>query len=118
MEIGPIISVGNFLRSLWSAIHSYRSGRRQSEWQERLLCLEEAEEQRRSIALQSAKLRAALGRNTTVPELLVTNEGEATAQDISITIDGIPIIELGHHPEGHFIGDNQGTLLNNWNNLD
>ena len=94
MEIGLIIGVMAIFISLWSAVHSYRSGKRQSEWQERLLRLEQAEAQRHSIASQSAKLRACLDRNTMAPSLSVTNEGEAQARDISIKIDGTPIMEL------------------------
>ena len=87
--------------SLWSRIESRRSARRQGEWQARLLLLEELEEQRRSAATQSAKLRAVLDRNTRYPSLLVVNDGEAEARDISIKIDGTPILE--HRPQGHFI---------------
>ena len=74
--------------SLWFAI-------RQSKWQARLLHLEEAEEQRRSTASQSAKLRAVLDRIGKSPALLVMNDGAAEARDISIKIDGIPIAQ--HH---------------------
>lgn len=74
--------------SLWFAI-------RQSKWQARLLHLEEAEEQRRSTASQSAKLRAVLDRTGKSPALLVMNDGAAEARDISIKIDGIPIAQ--HH---------------------
>ena len=74
--------------SLWFAI-------RQSKWQARLLHLEEAEEQRRSTASQSAKLRAVLDRIGKSPALLVMNDGAAEARDISIEIDGIPIAQ--HH---------------------
>ena len=74
--------------SLWFAI-------RQSKWQARLLHLEEAEEQRRSTASQSAKLRAVLDRIGQSPALLVMNDGAAEARDISIKIDGIPIAQ--HH---------------------
>lgn len=87
--------------SLWSRIESHRSTRRQSEWQARLLLLEELEEQRHSTATQSAKLRAVLDRNTMYPSLLVVNDGEAEARDISIKIDGTPILE--RRPHGHFI---------------
>ena len=87
--------------SLWSAVQSHRSAKRQSEWQERLLHLEEAEARRRSRTAQSAKLRAVLDRDTTSPALLVINDGEAKARDISIKIDGTPILE--HRPRGHFI---------------
>ena len=74
--------------SLWFAI-------RQSKWQARLLHLEEAEEQRRSTASQSAKLRAVLDRIGKSPALLVMNDGAAEARDISIKIDEIPIAQ--HH---------------------
>ena len=85
--------------SLWSAVQSHRSAKRQSEWQERLLHLEEAEARRRSRAAQSAKLRASLDRSRTSPALLVINDGEAKARDISVKIDGTPILEY----RGHFI---------------
>ena len=103
MEIGLIISVSAFLRSLCSSVYGYFSRKRRSKRQERLLHLEDEKEQRRSIASQSAKLRACLGRDTTSPSLLVVNDGEATARDISVKIDGTPIVELEHVPEGHFI---------------
>ena len=87
--------------SLWSAVQGHRSAKRQSEWQERLLHLEESEARRRSRARQSAKLRAVLDRDTTSPALLVINDSEAKARDISVKIDGTPILE--HRPRGHFI---------------
>ena len=82
------ISAVAVLVSLWFAI-------RQSKWQARLLHLEEAEEQRRSTASQSAKLRAVLDRIGKSPALLVMNDGAAEALDISIKIDEIPIAQ--HH---------------------
>ena len=100
-----VISVIAILISLWLAFRSYRSEKRQSEWQERLLHLEEAEEKKRSTASQSAKLQAVLDRNTMFPTLLVINSGEAKARDISVKINGTPIFELAlkDHPPGHFI---------------
>ena len=89
------------LVSLWSAFQSHRSAKQQSAWQERLLHLEEAESRSRSTASQSARLRAVLDRNTTSPALLVVNDGSAEARDISVRIDGIPILE--YRPRGHFI---------------
>ena len=99
--IGLVISAIAILISLWSAVQSDRSAKRQSEWQERLLHLEEAEARRRSRAAELAKLRAVLDRNTTSPALLVINDGAAEARDISVRIDGTPILE--HRPRGHFI---------------
>ncbi len=102
IELVPVsLSAIAIVISLWSAIQSHRSARGQSEWQARLLFLEEVEEQRRSTATQSARLRAGLDRNTRYPSLLVINDGEAEARDISIKIDGAPILE--HRPQGHFI---------------
>ena len=102
MEIGLIIGVIAILNSLWNTFQAHRSRKRQGEWQKRVLHLEEAEEQLRSIASQSAKLRAFLDRDTTYPSLLVINDGEATARDISIKIDGTPIMELDRW-EAHFV---------------
>ena len=102
MEIGLIIGAIAIFISLWSAIHSYRSGKQQRDWQARLLRLEQAEAQRRSIASRTAKLRASLDRNTRTPSLVVTNEGEAQARDLSIKIDGTPIFELDQW-EAYFI---------------
>ena len=90
-----------FIVSLWSAVQSHRSAKRQSEWQTRLLNLEEAEARSRSRAAKSANLRAVLDRDTTSPSLLVINDGEANARDIFVKIDGTPILE--HRPRGHFI---------------
>ena len=91
--------------SLWSAVQSHRSTKRQSEWQERLLHLEEAEARSRSKTARSATLRAVLDRDTTSPSLLIINNGAAEARDISVKIDGTPILE--HRPRGHFIVRNQ-----------
>ena len=96
-----VLSVIAVLISLWSVVRSQRSAKRQSEWQERLLHLEEAEARKHSRAAQSAKRRAVLDRDTTSPALLVINDGEAKARDISIKIAGTPILE--HRPQGHFI---------------
>ena len=79
--------------SLWSAAQSHRSAKRQSEWQERLLHLEEAEARRRSTTEQSAKLRAVLDRSGRSPALLVINDGAAEARNISVKIDGTPILQ-------------------------
>ena len=99
--VGVSLSVIAIFIALWSAFQSHRSAKRQNEWQERLLHLEEAGEQRRSTASHSARLRAVLDRNTTSPALLVINDGAAEARDISVKIDGTPIME--HGPQGHFI---------------
>ena len=87
------ISAVAVIVSLWSAVQSYRSVKRQNKWQERLLHLEEAESRNRSTASQSAKLRAVLDRIGKSPALLVMNDGAAEARDISIKIDGIPIAQ-------------------------
>ena len=89
------------LIALWSAVQSYRSAKQQNEWQERLLHLEELEARSRSAASQSARLRAFLDRNTAFPTLSIVNDGATEARDISVRIDGTPILE--HRPQGHFI---------------
>ena len=87
------ISAVAVIVSLWSAVQSYQSVKRQNEWQERLLHLEEAEARSRSAAAQSAKLRAEVDQSGESPALLVTNDGAAEARNISVKIDGIPISE-------------------------
>ena len=83
--------------SLWSAVKGQReirrSAQRQSEWQERVLALEEAEARQHSTAAQSAKLRVVLDRSGRSPALLVSNDGAAEARNISVKIDGTPILE-------------------------
>ena len=90
--------------SLWSAVKGQREIRRsaqrqsewqeqQSEWQERVLALEEAEARQHSTAAQSAKLRVVLDRSGRSPALLVSNDGAAEARNISVKIDGTPILE-------------------------
>ena len=94
IELGTIsLSAIAIVLSLWSAVQSHRSAKRQSEWQARLLHLEEAEARSRSRAAQSAKLRAVLNRGGKSPALLVTNDGAAEARNISIKIDGTPILK-------------------------
>ena len=94
------ISAVAVIVSLWSAVQSYRSVKRQNEWQdrqnewqERLLHLEEAEARNRSAAAQSAKLRSVLDRSGRFPALLLLNDGIAEARNISVKIDGTPILE-------------------------
>ena len=83
--------------SLWSAVkgqrETRRSAQRQSEWQERVLALEEAEARQHSTAAQSAKLRVGLDRSARSLALLVSNDGAAEARNISVKIDGTPILE-------------------------
>ena len=83
--------------SLWSAVKGHReasrSAQRQSEWQERVLALEEAEARRHSTAAQSAKLRVVRERSGKSLFLLVSNDGAAEARNISVKIDGTPILE-------------------------
>ena len=83
--------------SLWSAVKGQRevrrSSQRQSEWQERVLALEEAEARQHSTAAQSAKLRVVLDRSGRSPALLVSNDGAAEGRNISVKIDGTPILE-------------------------
>ena len=83
--------------SLWSAVKGHReasrSAQRQSEWQEKVLALEEAEARRHSTAAQSAKLRVVRERSGKSLFLLVSNDGAAEARNISVKIDGTPILE-------------------------
>ena len=96
-----VVSAIAILIALWSVVQSHRSAKRQNEWQERVLHLEEMEARSRSTASQSARLRAFLDRNTEFPTLSIINDGAAEARDISVSIDGTPILE--HRPQGHFI---------------
>ena len=91
----PIELVAASLLSAIAIIVSLWNAKRQGEWQERVLALEEAEERRQTAAEQSAKLRAVLDRSGRSSALLVMNDGVAEARDISIKIDGIPIAQ--HH---------------------
>ena len=91
--IGLVISAFALLISLWFAV-------RQTKLQERLLHLEEAEARRRLTASQSAKLRAVLDRNGQSPALLVINDGAAEARDISVIIDGTPVLKHPLVPRG------------------
>ena len=90
------MTIGVVAASLLSAIAiivSLWNAKRQGEWQERVLALEEAEERRQTTAEQSAKLRAVLDRSGRSPALLVINDGAAEARNISVKIDGTPILK-------------------------
>ena len=60
-----------------------------------MLALEEEAARRHSTAAQSAKLQVVLDRSGGSPALLVSNDGAAEARNISVKIDGTPILE---HP--------------------
>ena len=105
--------------SLWSAVKGHReasrSAQRQSEWQEKVLALqekvlalEEAEARKHSTAAQSAKLRVVLERSGKSPALLVSNDGAAEARNISVKIDGTPILE---HPIVLGVGGQEARQL-------
>ena len=104
------MTIGVVAASLLSAIAiivSLWNAKRQGEWQERVLALEEAEERRQTTAEQSAKLRAVLDRSGRSPALLVINDGAAEARNISVKIDGTPILKhslVGNREEVRQLG--------------
>jgi len=83
-----IISLGISLLALavaaWAHMREHRLGKR-------MLALEEAREKDRQVAKQKALLVASLQKD----RLLIENRGEGEGRDISVVLDGKPILQ---HP--------------------
>jgi hypothetical protein len=94
--------------SLFAVFLAYRVARRQAEaasenvrLQERLLHLEEARERDRRATMSRAGVTASIeDRGRADYRLVVRNQGEATAREIRVTIDGVPVLEHPLVPRG------------------
>ena len=105
------VSVLALLVSAASAIATWRTNRRQSQHQERLVNLETAREQDRQHLARSAKVRASIDRGeqhfrermiARSPQywLVIRNDGMALARNVCILLDGKPILEHPLVPDG------------------
>ena len=81
------------LVSVVSGWATYRAQRSQAAVHERLLALEATRERARNRETRRARLRAQLVGFGSDQRLLITNEGEASARNIRVNLDGRPITE-------------------------
>ena len=110
----PITLTVSFLAllvSAASAIATWRTNSRQSQYQERLVTLETAREQDRQRLARSAEVRASIDRGKqhfrermigSSPQywLVIRNDGMALARNVRILLDRKPILEHPLVPDG------------------
>lgn len=68
--------------------------------QRRLLLLESRREAERSAAARKAVLQATIARNGKSTRILVANRGECKATQVSVRVDGMPVLEHDLVPKG------------------
>jgi hypothetical protein len=87
-----VISGLALLASIWSVVETRRASNRDLKLQERMLRLESGRELERRIAGLKAQLVAFV--DVSGNRLYLRNHGQATAQNIEVMLDGLP---LGEH---------------------
>jgi hypothetical protein len=86
-----VISVLALIASIWSVVESRRASNKGIALQERLLRLESGKELERRIAGLQAQVVAFIDIRDGRDRLYFRNEGLATAQEIEVLIDGLPM---------------------------
>jgi hypothetical protein len=89
--VGLCIGVISLIMSAMSLISNRRMAERQSRLQERLIALESGRDQERQRQSRLANLRAAIERTTEGWYLSVLNEGPASARNVAVQLDGVPL---------------------------
>jgi hypothetical protein len=90
--VGVVVAALALGVSIWSVVSTRRMAQRQTDLQERLLALEQDREQARARQAQSASVRAAIQKTGRDWRLLVVNEGQATARNVKVELDGGPLL--------------------------
>jgi hypothetical protein len=98
--LGVVVGVLALGVSIWSVVSSRRTANRQAELQQRLLALEIGREEDRVRQAKSAKVRAAIQKTDRDWRLLVMNEGEVTARNVKLELDGGPLLAHTLVPRG------------------
>ena len=103
-----VLTAVTALIALWAIIVSRQTASRQTQLQERLLALEGSRERDRRLASTTAKVSAHFEGPTSTRKLVVLNEGPSAARQISVTINGTPLIEHDRIPRGQQLVRNLG----------
>jgi hypothetical protein len=98
--LGVVVAALALGVSIWSVVSSRRTANLQNELQQRLLALEIAREEERVRQAKSANLRAMIQKTGRDWRLLVTNEGEVTARNVKVELDGGPLLVHTLVPRG------------------
>jgi len=99
--LGVIVAALALGVSIWSVVATYRMAQRQTELQERLLALETARDEAQARQTQRANVRAVIQKAGRDWRLIVTNEGQATARNVKIELDGGPLMAHTLVVRGH-----------------
>jgi hypothetical protein len=90
--LGVVVAALALGVSIWSVVTMRRMAQQQTDLQARLLALETARDEAQARQTQRANVRAGIQKTGRDWRLIVINEGQATARNVKVELDGGPLM--------------------------